>query len=451
MIFRIYPIKDTWVTNDIRRYARKTGSNVGRSEELVVFKKSAISGTTGLFSTASLARSLLQFDLSRFSSLTASGDIDSTGATYHLRLNHKTSAEQLPYSYTMFIHPVSSSWDEGRGLDVVDLGDHGVANWMKRNLSSTWTNQGGDVLSSPTASFYFDEGDEDLETDITPIVGAWLTGTLSNNGLMVKLGDDIESNTNFTDYETKKFYSRQSDYKDRRPYVEVRSDDFIGDDRINMRWSRTGSLYLYNLVGGNLQAIQGQVIVTISDASGVLTTLTASQGPNGVLSASFALATGSYSGSLFYDKWRVGGTTLMTGTFSFQSSTVSTQLSFSPLHVSVRNLKDEYLPEEAESFEVFFKKRPTSLPVLSTSSYVTAPYIVETAYYAIENDATGERVVPFGTGSLQHTRLSYGARGNSFTFYMSNLHQGNVYRMLFLVDESGKRQVLDPGIKFKVV
>ncbi len=460
MIFRIYPTKDTFITNDFRTSvsARLTGANVGASEELTVFKRAGISGAIGTIGSSSLARSLLQFDLSEFCSLTASGDLPSLGLTFTLRMNHKTSACTRPSSFDVVLRPVSSSWDEGLGQDV-DLVDNGFANWDKRTSTAFWATPGGDFLSSPTSSFHFDTGTEDLEVDVTQIVQGWLSGTFPNNGIGVSLTASIEADSLYTDYYQKKFYSRSTFFSDRAPYVEVRAFDALRDDRVNMQWARSGTLYLYNLVGGAYQDLPGNfVTVSISDASGVLTYLTASRGAfPGIYSASVALPTGAYSagrpysGSLFFDSWGSGSFAFNTGTFSIANTGIASTVSQQPLTARIRNMRDEYLPEDLEVFEVIFRRRPHSLPVVQTASLGSVPYIVEQAYYAVENDSTRERVIPFGTGSQQHTRLSYGGSGNSFTLRMRNLHSGNVYRIMFLVVEQGRRQILDSGFRFKVI
>lgn len=452
MIYRIYPIKDTWIHNDYvaPNLARITGSNLGASEELDVFKRSGISGAIGSMGSSSLGRAMLQFDFSQFSALTASGDIPTGSMTFRLRMNHKTRGCPQPTSYDMTIKPISSSWDEGLGQDI-GYGDHGFANWDKRSSTDFWTTPGGDFISSTTASAHFDTGNEDIDVDVTAIVNNWLSGTFPNYGLAVMMTASIESDSVYTDYYRKKFYSRQTGFSDRAPYIEVRVPDFKGDDRTNMHWDRTGSLYLYNVVGGTFQDLVGEVVASIADASGVLQHVTASRGTTGIYSASFAMQTGSYSGSLFYDRWRAGAKTLTTGTFTFSSPAPVTTLSQYPLVARMRNMQDEYLPEDVPVFEVMFRRRPHTLPVLSTASLMVVPYIVERAWYAIENDSTRERVIPFGTGSQNHTRLSYGGTGNSFKLHMTNLHSGNVYRIVLLVDEQGRRQIIDPGFKFKVV
>jgi hypothetical protein len=461
MIFRIFPTKDTFITNDFRApvATRLTGANLGASEELAVFKRSGISGAIGSLGSSSLGRSLLQFDFTEFCSLTGSGDLPSAGLTFTLRMNHKTSGCTRPTSFDLIVSPVSASWDEGLGQDVNELADKGFANWDKRTSTAFWVTPGGDFLPSPTASAHFDTGAEDLEVDVTAIVNGWLSGTIANNGIGVMLTASIESNSLYVDYYQKKFYSRQTFFVDRAPYIEARAATAIRDDRANMQWARTGSLFLYNLVGGSYQDLPGSfVTVAISDASGVLAYLTASRGPvPGIYSASFALPTGSYSagrpysGSAFFDSWGSGSFAFSTGTF-FPSSTGITQtVSQQPLTARIRNMQDEYTPEDVGLFEVLFRRRPHSLPVVQTASLGVVPYIVEQAYYAVENDATRERVIPFGTGSQQHTRLSYGGSGNSFTLRMSNLHSGNVYRVIFLVVEQGRHQVIDGGFRFKVL
>lgn len=459
MIFRIYPTKDTFITNDYvyPNYTRLTGANVGGAEELNVFKRAGMSGAIGSIGSSSLGRIMMQFDFSRFTALTASGDLPSAGLTFHLRLNHKTAGCTVPTSFDLTIKPVSASWDEGAGKDVY-LGDKGFANWIKRTSTSYWTTQGGDFLTSPTASAHFDTGREDLEVDVTEIVNRWLSGTIENNGLAVMMTASIESDSVYSDYYQKKFYSRQTDFDDRAPYIEVRANDFLRDDRKNMQWDRTGTLYLYNIVGGEFSNLAGNfVTVAISDASGVLTYLTASRGRAGIYSASFALPTGTfssgrpYSGSVFYDSWGSGSFAFTTGSFTLTKPNPAVSVVQNQLVARIRNLQDEYVPEDAAVFEVIFRKKPHTLQVVQTASLDVTPYIVENAYYAIENDATRQRVIPFGTGSQQHTRMSYGAGGNTFKLFMSSLHAGHVYRIIFLVNENGRSQIIDDGFKFKVV
>lgn len=453
MIYRIYPTKDTWITNFPTSRVRRTGSNVGAAESLEVFKSAGVSGSIGSFASASLGRILMYFGSDLLAASTGSGVVPGS-PRYYLHLAHKTHANTLPYSFDLFVHPVSGAWDEGRGRDDIDLLDAGVANWEKRTSTDYWVIPGGDFLAGPSSSAHFDTGEEDLEVDVTALVNGWIDGTVPNCGLLVKVTGTVESDLDFTDVYTKRFYSRTSNFEDRRPYLEARYSDFIRDDRSNMFWSRTGSLVLYNLVGDQFADLVGdQFIVNIADSSGTLATLTASySGRTGIYSASFALPSSSYSGSVFYDLWGSGSYSFLTGTFLFGDGGATTDPDPRNIAARVRNVQDEYTPDDVVQFDVVFREKAGRVPFVQSASLdTTAPIIAERAWYSIENDSTRQRVIPFDTGSDDATRLSYDADGNFFKFRMANLHAGNVYRIVFLVEERGVRRVVDPSARFKVV
>jgi hypothetical protein len=290
--------------------------------------------------------------------------------------------------------------------------------------------------------------------DVTSVFQSWASGTFQNDGVAIRLTSSVEADTNYTDHYLKSFYSRHSQWPDRRPYVEVRWNDFLGDDRGRMHWAHTSSVFLHNVVDGqyqNLSIGSNALIMKLADASGTLLTVTASAtGLTGIYSASFALPSGSYSGSLFYDKWGSGSFAYMTGTISFTSNTPVTTTPSREYVGRVVNLRDFYEPDEIIRFDAYFRSKGYKPSVVLTGSTTLRPDIMERAFYALENDSTRERIIPFGTGTLEHTRLSYDYQGNYFIFPMSNLHSGEVYRILFMVEKDGQKQVLDNDIKFRV-
>lgn len=452
MIFRIYPTKDTFITNVQKNRVQQTGSNFGAAESLDLFKIAGVSGVNGLAATASLSRILLQFDFSSIAALTASGEAPSS-LFYSLKLRHCTTSETLPASFDVTVHPVNVAWDEGRGLDVEDYYDKGFANWVKPTATSQWTS-GSDYSNSNTVTAHFDDGFEDLDVDVTSIVNAWLVSGTVNNGFLIKLTSSIEANNDYNDYYIKRFYGRVSNFLDRRPYIEAKWNDCKRDDRTNMKWNKTGSLFLHNVVNGqltNLSVGQNALKVIIADLSGTLITLTGSYvGTTGIYSASFSLPTGSYSGSLFYDRWFSGSYAFMTGTFSLSSELPVDTIEQKTYISVIKNLSNQYNPSDAPKLNVYFKEKKyrPSVVLSGTNSETT---ILFKSYYAIENDSTRERVVQFGTGTIESTRMSYDKNGNYFKFHMSNLCAGNVYRILFLVDNDGQQQVIDNDHLFKVV
>lgn len=456
MIYRIFPTKDTFITDAKKNNVPQTGSNFGASEILDLYKDLGVSGASGYAGSSSLARMLIKWDLSEIAALTASGDAPSTGSTYFLKLFDAKHAETLPSSFDIEIVPVSRSWDEGTGIDNDTFYDLGVANWDKAQSSVWWTTVGGDYTTGATASYHFDLGSEDVEVDISNIVGSWLTGSLVNNGLMVKLTDSQEADGN--DYFKKSFFGRSTHYKDKKPTIEMRWDDSVKDDRSVFAWGVSSSLYLYNKVRGVLTNISGVgtgqnvLTVNITDASGTIATVSASHtGLTGIYSASFALVSSSYSGSVFNDNWGLNGASYMTGTFYPHGDGASSNNSQSEYYVKVKNIKKEYEGTETSRFNLFVLTRNYKPAVVNTGSLALSNTIIEKGYYRIDNAISNLPVIPLGTGSTETTRLSYDENGNYFNLHMNTLSSGEVYKVVFFFDVDGQFQKIDSNIRFKVV
>jgi len=456
MIYRIFPLKDTFITDIKKNVVPQTGSNFGGSEILDLFKKTGISGSSGFAGSSSISRLLFEWDLSEIAALTASSDAPSTGAQYFLKLFDARHSTTLPTSYDIEIVPLSRSWDEGAGIDNDRFLDKGVANWDKSQTSVWWTTAGGDYISAPSSSYHFDQGNENVEVEITDLVGAWLTGGLDNYGIMVKLTATEETDSN--DYYVKKFHGRSTSYLDKRPVIEMRWDDSKKDDRGVFLFDYSSSLFLYNKKRGQLTDITGigtgndVINVTIADASGTIMSVSASHtGITGIYSASVYLATGSYSGSVFYDKWGVDGRTFMTGTFYPENEGATSANTQQQYVASIKNLKKEYDLGEEVRLNLFVRTRNFNPPVVLTGSLALKNTIIEKGYYRIDNATTGEIIIPLGTGSVETTRLSYDENGNYFKLYTNCFAKKEVYKVVFFFELDGELQKLDENIRFRIV
>lgn len=452
MIFRIPPSQDTFITNFRKLGIPQTASNFGASEILNCFVIAPVSTSAGVAS-GSLARILMKFDLSEFVALTASHQAPSS-MTYRLRLKNAPHDQTLPSSFDMEIFPLARNWDEGRGMDNDGFSDLGFANWSQARSNLPWSSPGGDYLSVSSSIIHFDVGDEDILADVTPIVNEWLSGTITNNGFMVRMSSSFESGS--SDLFVKMFHSRQTHFLDRVPYLEASWDDSIKDDRNNFVFDDRGSLYLYNRIRGQLTDISavgtGTLSVRVVDASGTVLQLTGSHvGLTGIYSASFTLPTGSYSGSVFNDIWYSGSRSFVTGTFYPSDAFAQLSQGQNVFFVNVTNLKSQYGQTEFPKLKLYVRNRDYAPAVVLTASSGPTGTVVTKAYYRVDNDRTDEVVVPFGTGSVETTRLSYDQDGNYFKFHMRSLPPRNVYRILFLFDVNGERQIIDQGFKFKVV
>lgn len=445
MLFRIYPSKDTFVTDYQVNGVPSTGSNVGSSEVLQLFKIAGVSGSTTATATGSLSNILMSFDVTQFAAL------PSTGVSYFLRLYDVQHDSTLPSSYDAEVLPVSQSWDEGIGFDVDDFVDDGFANWVQPKTNVYWKVPGGDVLTG-SVPYHFDSGFENLEVDVSTIVKSWLAGA-SNNGFLIRISSSLQADPH--DYFIKMFSSRETGYLDRRPVLEARWDDSLKDDRNDFVFDYPSTLFLYNSVRGvatNLTGVgTGSMHVGISDASGTLLSVLGSYtGQTGIYSATFTLPTGSYSGSVFFDSWGSGSFSFMTGAFRPSAGFSTDELLPAQYFVSMPTLKPEYETTELAQLRLFVRNQDYNPAAVLTGSSLSTGLVIPKAYYRIDNDRTKETVVPFGTGSLEFTRLSYRKSGNYFTFPMNNLAPGDVYRLLFLFNIDGQSQLIDGNFKFRI-
>ena|SRR3990167_1457221 len=462
--YRIIPTKDTFITNKIIKNVatvRATGSNFGANPLLRVFK---LTGTLPS-SAVELARTLIQFDVTELSGkIYNDRTIPSSSVSYFLKMFNYRHGEQTPTSYDLKVFPLSRSWNEGTGLDDAAFTDKGWANWLSASSTQTWTTSGSDFLISGygSSSQSFDRGDEDLDVDVTPIVNNWLTssigqnGGLPNNGIVVMLSSANEENS--TEYKTKIFHSRETRDVDRVPYLEARWNDVKTDNRNSFLFDQLNTLYMYNFVRGELSSAVEPLTVRVQDhlvgvSASYTSSFTAAQFPPGILSVSFRVSsTASFSSSLWYDIWQSGNFVHMTGTFSTRKVSGSQVDQYTELVVDMTNLKQVYKTSEEARIKVNVRKKATSHHVIHSASAEMNREYIEKMYFSVENDESGEVVVPFGTGSLEHTRLSYDGNGNYFNLWFNAFVPGRVYRVKFLIDINRNTKIIaDESFIFKVV
>jgi len=89
---------------------------------------------------------------------------------------------------TVSLHSMSRSWIEGSCNGSSSCPADG-ANWNTSDGSQAWTAPGGDYSASPLASQTIGAPNSWYEWDVTDTVAAWIDGSLSNDGLLLKAGD----------------------------------------------------------------------------------------------------------------------------------------------------------------------------------------------------------------------------------------------------------------------
>lgn len=488
-IKRWQAIKDNTLTNafESNLVTRGTGSNMGLADSLEVFS------IFGQASSASLeaTRLIVQFPI--YASEAASsivgdrdaGKIPASGSvSFYLRMFNVAHDQTTPRDFTLVANPLSYPWQEGYGLDMENYTDQTYggtgSNWINREAHTAWLTPGGDFPASASATGFsapeynqtFDTGIEDLEIDITTWVEDWIQtyagGKYDNNGIIVRLTGSEENGNR--SYYTKKFSARGSEYFFKRPIIEARWDSTRKDQRGNFIVSSSvrsaadnlNTIYFYNyyrnqlvdLPGVGTGAIYVRNFVSASTGSEIPAApnnpITGGWVTTGIYSASFALDT---SEEVVYDRWSNALETICYYTGSYKPKSLAPSPSYQTAEYisAMTNLKCEYYNEDVYDFRVYTRLKNWNPTIYTVARAGIQKDILDNIYYSVYRTVDHLQVIPYGTGSVDHTRLSYDASGSYFTLDMSMLQVGFEYgiRLLFSL---GGNYVEDENIyKFKVI
>lgn len=441
MFFTIFPNKNNTITDVSIKGRSKKGSNSGASEICEIF---SLSGS-------GKSRILMRFDISQFENLVSLGDAPSSSVEFKLFLKSSDHYETTPTSFDLEVIALSRSWDEGIGVSMYDEGrlDNGFSNWNSASSTTAWTTPGADIISSLSKSQHFDSGFEDLNIDISNIVYAWLTGGVTNNGVLIKFSSQIENSSQ--DYYIKKFYSKNSKVAERRPKINAFWTKVDQDDRENVKYGISASLYYYRQINGHFQDPASQLFVNILNSSStVVQSLTASRESLGIWKVSNVQVQPTSSTEYFRDVWFSGANQYFTGSFrpTYESGSISVDNLDIDLHMP--NLRPNYLTDQKVVLRLVAKEKDYKPAIRLTASVGNGEIFLSSSFFSIENAETNETIIPFSTGSNQYGRLSYDKDGNYFTIWTKSLAPENIYKVKFLVEYNGQKLIFDKNWKFKI-
>jgi len=241
---------------DATLYSAYPSQSTGLDEILEVGCKNSLIPTSVASSADDIRRSVVIFSNS---DIAKAVNLASAVGQYsaYLRL-YFANAENLNTTYNVFVAPLTESWDMGTGkfLDSPEI-KNGVS-WVNKTENTAWTNptdyyitRGGgaweDSLILSQSFGYKDSKDINIG-DLYTIVSKWVTETIPNCGLIVKMSGSIEENSgsymnlNFFSVDTHTIYP---------PTLEFKWDDSIYN---------TGSL---SVVGNS------NTIVTLGNNTGI--------------------------------------------------------------------------------------------------------------------------------------------------------------------------------------
>ena len=488
-IKKYFATADNTITNaqGLNLKTRGTGSNMGASDILEVFSIYGQQTT----SSAELSRVLIDFPVATISSERSSGTIPTAGnVNFYLKLHNAEHGNTVPKNSELTVLAVSRSWNEGTGLDMEDYKDLGESNWVKSNSSTSWTAVGGDYHATPSYTQTLDTGIEDIDIDVTTLVEQWIAGTKTNNGIGVKFsppyeaylssssGQDTGSLPHNTSgakrsYYTKRLFGRGTQYFFKRPSIEARWDSSTKDKRYSFYASSSlapssdnlNQLYIYNRVRGQLRDIPavgtGSIYLSLYKTGSTGPTGTALTLYHGGLNVTGGhVSTGVYSASVaidtnekyLYDVWHNNsGTQFTTGSkFSVFDLDSDVQVGIGDHVSNITNLKPTYNNIENARLRVFVRDRDWNPTIYTVATTNIASKIIEDAYWKLYRVQDNETIIDYGTGSLNHTRMSYDRDGNYFDVEMSMLEKGYSYALKFIYKINDRYDEQSETFKFRV-
>jgi hypothetical protein len=217
---------------DASIYLQQPDQNAGRDEILEV-------GKLYYGSTKDIARALIKFDTGSLKD-TIQNEVTRSWATYLVL--RSANASEIPLQYSIYANAVSQSWGMGTGTKFDNITTDGVS-WKYRDGVNSWQDntiggtayyvtgttgsanaEGGTwyITGSATQSFNYEP--DDIRMDVTNIVHQWISGSLPNNGFIVRHSLNAENDT--LDYGVLKFFSKETNtiYE---PKLELVWDDTI--------------------------------------------------------------------------------------------------------------------------------------------------------------------------------------------------------------------------------
>jgi len=448
-IKRYFANADTTITNAFKSnlVSRGVSGNMGLSDILEIFSLYGQSNP----SSSELSRVLIQFPTSDILIDRNAGLIPVSGSvSWYLKLYNAKHSQTLPRDFTLVVNQVSSSWDEGQGLDMEEYSDIGTANWLTAASSSSgtssWASQGGDYYTTPTATQNFDVGTENLNIDVSAMVEQWLNNSKPNYGFGVRITSSQEQEAKT--YYTKRFFARGTEFFFYRPVLEakwnsIRRDNrgtFIASSSLASATDNLNTIYLYNVVRGQLKNIPsigtGAIYVKIfTDATGSETISATPNNPvtggwysTGIYTASFALNT---TASQVYDRWYDSSftTCFHTGSIDIVDLEAQDYSLTNNYVVSLVNGKPIYDFSEQARFRFFIRRKDWNPTIYNVATSEIQSETIESASYKIVRVTDSLEVIPYDTGSLQSTGLSYDVSGSYFDLDMNMLEPDFMYQI----------------------
>ncbi len=181
-----------------------------------------------------VSHALVKFEVGYISKSISDNSIGFNDATLILR---ETETNEIPLEYTIYANALSGSWQMGTGTRFDNISTQGVTwnyregdtnlEWLQNNFATNTTASvnnggGGTWWTQYEASQSFNYETSDINMDVKSILKSWMSGSIPNDGFILKYATDVESNTE--DYGVIKFFSKET-HTIYQPKIRIGWDD----------------------------------------------------------------------------------------------------------------------------------------------------------------------------------------------------------------------------------
>lgn len=285
---------------------------------------------TEIFYGSGFSKFIFKIDLTGLKAKIDSGDyVIDTNTKHYLKMTNtifgdeaflgqkRGSGRERATSFDLIVFKITEFWDEGVGFDYEqaydftsgnETFDERPSNWFNRTTLDAWSSDGV-YTNNPDiiGTISMDNGDENLNIDITDYINGIIVSGNTNHGLGLAfsvlyqdLSPAIDQSVSFFTKYTQTFFE---------PFVESIFEDRIDDNRENFIAEVNQNLYLYVTKGSNYYDLDNLPTVDILDYNNSvipgLGDLTATKIRKGVYKVTFGLSGLLCDGKRFYfDKWK---------------------------------------------------------------------------------------------------------------------------------------------------
>lgn len=385
----IYPTKDTYISNNRVERLVNFGSNQTLAIDCTYIHNSVE------ISEKTIRRSLLKFDLTEISKSLAQANINDVNFSLSLKA---TDFYNVPVAYTIYVYPISQSWEQGKGMYAYD-GDSGGVNWLYRNypdLSSSWYptmslgTATSDYLTTPSSESFMNGG------------GTWFylsPSSCSSSFFIINSGSSLICSQSF-DYQT-------------------------GD--INVDVTKICKSWICGIIPND-----GFILLSSTE-------LLPSSADGGEMQF-FSKDTNTIYSPIIRVKY--DDSSYITGSFAPVTSSAG-------VFVSVNNIKSIYKVGSVVRFDVYARDLyPSKNFNRLQDVYLTPKLLTSRSYYSVIDNDKGEVVIPFD----DYTKISSDSnRGNYFVLNTTGFQPERYYRILIkTIHSDGTIEIFDNNNVFKL-